>query len=271
MYNVRLYNYPSGAQLRLYKSIVHEDFEVEKKKSKKDFIFNPFDECMEWVEVLEHKERTEHDVERSIHCSVARTVNNVYYLSRSNLWNWFVTLTFNPEKVNSFDYDECTKKLSKWLQNCKRVCPDMKYLVVPEKHKSGRFHFHGLFANCDGLEFVESGKCTKSGEVIYNIGKYKLGFTTATKIVDNERCTKYICKYISKDLTESTPNKKRYWVSKNVNREEPIEVFLPTEDIMDLKEKLAPYIKHGKYSKGNMQNVAYLELEKDIDWSALLL
>ena len=271
MYNIRLYDYPNGAQLRLYSNPVVEPddgFKIE-KKVKKTFIENPFENRMQWLEVLENKERTESDRQRSIHSSVARTVNNIYMISRSNSWDWFVTLTFNPEKVDSFDYDKCVKKLSKWLQNCKRLCPDMKYLVVPEKHKSGRYHFHGLFADCDALQFTDSGRKV-GNDVIYNIGKYRLGFTTATRVKDNERVTKYICKYVTKELAESTPNKKRYWVSKNITRIESQDTFISPEKMDLLKQRLAPYMKHAKFCESDVQSVMYLEISDDIDWSEIL-
>lgn len=272
MYNIRLYDYPNGAQLRIYSRPVNEPdkgFKIE-KKVKKAFIENPFEEKMQWVEVLEDKERTEYDRQRSIYSSVARTVNNIYMLSRSNSWDWFVTLTFNPEKVDSFNYDDCTKKLSKWLQNCKRVAPDMKYLVVPEKHKSGRYHFHGLFADCYELGFIDSGHKTKNDETIFNIGKYRLGWSTSTAVKDNERVTKYICKYVTKDLVENTPNKKRYWVSKNLERIKPQDTMVSYEKLDAVKQRLAPYIKHAKLSGNDIQSVMYLEISDDIDWSVIL-
>lgn len=118
------------------------------------------------------------------------------------------TLTFNPDKVDSFDYSETTKKLSKWLNNMRRTCPSMKYVVVPELHKSGRWHFHGLFSNVENMVFVDSEKRDKKGRVIYNVGKYRLGFSTATKIDDVAKSITYVTKYVTKELCEVTYGKK---------------------------------------------------------------
>jgi hypothetical protein len=163
--------------------------------------------------------------------SKRRTKNMIYDIARSNKWDWFITLTFNPELVNSLDYEECTKKLSKWLNNLKRITGSgFKYIVIPELHKSGRYHFHGLFANCDNLDFKFSGKFTDKGLPIFNIGKYKLGFTTATKVQDNNKVALYISKYITKDMTAVTSGKKKYWASRNCNKPTVIKNYLDNKD-----------------------------------------
>jgi len=163
---------------------------------------------------------------KCIRDSVNRSINKIYDIARANEWKWFVTLTFNPEKVDSFDYAACTKKLSKWLAKLKEKDKEMKYLVIPEKHKSGRYHFHALLSDCCNIKFVESGKLTDSGLTIYNIGNYKLGFTTAIEVYNSDGISKYICKYITKDLASTTKGKRRYWASKNVDK--------PKEEIFDM-------------------------------------
>lgn len=231
MYNVRIIKYPSGWQVRVYSALVGfcdnggmeaelmetlvwneeiRDWESER--------YNPEKKALEpFTWTLAERLPSPLDRERSVKNSMRRTVERVYFLSRSNLWEWFFTLTFDPQKVDSFDYGVCVAKLKNWLDTARRVCPDMKYIIVPEQHKSGRFHFHGLFAGCGGLDFAESGHFTKDGQPVYNIGRYKLGWSTATKIRDNERATKYICKYITKDLCMTAFGKKRFWASRNLS------------------------------------------------------
>lgn len=150
--------------------------------------------------------------------SSRRSKSVIYDIARSNTWEWFITLTFDPEKVNSFDYDECSKGLKNWLDRVRRKCDgDLKYIIIPELHKSGRYHFHGLLSGAYGLEFVDSGHET-NGDIIYNIGSYKLGFTTATQVKDTNRVSMYIAKYVTKELTACTKGKKRYWASRNCEK-----------------------------------------------------
>lgn len=196
------------------------------------------------------------DEEESKRRSYRRTKNKVFDMVKCNKWKWFFTLTFNPEKVDSFDYDVTTKKLSKWLQNMRRVCPDMMYIVVPEKHKSGRWHFHGLFANVEEMEFVDSGERDKNGRVIYNVGNYRLGFSTATQISDVSKASSYLVKYITKEMCDVTHGKKRYWNSRNVCLPEVIDIFV--ENVSGYAEEISKAALYDKKVKGYI-DVRYIE------------
>lgn len=151
-----------------------------------------------------------------LHRSCNRTKKTVYDIARCDSWEWFVTFTFNGEKVARYNYEACTKKLSYWLNNMRKKYPDMKYIVVPEQHKDGAFHFHGLFKNVDGFEF--KGHYDEKGRKVYNWISYNWGWTTATVIDDFRKASSYLCKYITKELCSVTEGKKRYWASRNVNR-----------------------------------------------------
>lgn len=270
MFNVRIYDYPNGPQLRIYED-VHgkEKDDTVSAKSHHCFVENPFTDKYEWFEVMPYVEPydLEKKKEHSINSSLSRSINAIYNISRSNVWDWFFTFTFNPDSVDSYNYNDCVQCLSKWLNNVRRTCPDIRYLIVPEKHESGRFHFHGLFACCDNLGFVDSGKKTKKGQVIFNISKYKYGFTTATRIDDNAKATKYICKYINKDLISDSFNKKRYWVSRNVERVEPQDAVFTREEIEDLKKRCSDFILYSKKIGCGETGVTYIELSKE--WGCL--
>ncbi|XCP83781.1 hypothetical protein ABXS75_11905 [Roseburia hominis] len=184
----------------------------------------------------------------------------IYDIAKSNRWEWFFTLTFDPEKVNSFDYSECSKKLSQWLKNIKnRGNSELKYLIVPELHKSGRWHFHGLFAGCDNMEFTDSGHRDKKGRVIYNIGRYKLGFSTVTKIDDMQKACSYIVKYVSKELCSVTKGKKRYWASNNCDKPVIDEycVLMPVEEILACSDESKGHLKK---VRTDYVDVIYLEV-----------
>lgn len=200
----------------------------------------------------------------------------IYDVTRSNEWEWFVTITFNPELVDSKDYELVTKKLSQWLKNLrKRQCPNMKYIFVPELHKSGRYHFHGLISDCEGMQFEHSGHYDKGGNIIYNIGKYKLGFTTATQVRNSEASEKYIAKYVTKELTSMVKGKRRYWKSKNCSVpivEHYINEFNENYTHNDLHHELVNRTdfvraKETEYVDGNGKNqfVRYYEFKGETD------
>ena len=165
-------------------------------------------------------DRTEKEIEHCINQSLKRTKNAIYHIARSNKWEWFITLTFNRQIVDSANYDGVVKLLMNFLNNEKsRKCNDMIYLIVPELHADGEhYHFHGLLARADGMKFVDSGHVSSDGETVYNLADWQYGFTTATKVKDDKRVSGYITKYITKMECQLLKNKKRYYASRNVNR-----------------------------------------------------
>lgn len=265
MYNVRVKKFLDTEQLQVYSTVLHstrdmrpvnyETGEVGERVSippgKPEY--NPFsDECERMVEMG--------DPERSKAVSQARTIHKIYDIARSNRWEWFITLTFNKEKVNRYDYASCTKKLSDWLSNCRRKCPNMFYLVVPELHKDGAWHFHGLFANCDALELVPSGHYDEHGDIVYNVGVYKFGWTTATRIKDLRRACSYITKYVTKELFGLTKGKKHYWASRNVALPEVIDAIV--ENPTEFRREMISKANHCKTVNSEYLDVTYIELEK---------
>ena len=118
-------------------------------------------------------------------------------LALANQFRWLVTLTLDPKKIDRYDAGEVVKKLSQWCSNqVKRK--GLRYILVPERHKDGALHFHGFFN--DAVEAVASGHRSKSGQPIYNLPGWDLGFTAAIEVYGNyPAAVAYVCKYIGKD------------------------------------------------------------------------
>lgn len=132
------------------------------------------------------------DLERSMR----RARGKLRRLALANDFRWFVTLTIDPEKCDSFDGSMVVKKLNAWCSNMVQR-KALRYILVPERHKSGRIHFHGFFS--DSVEAVESGHYDKQGHKIYNLPQWSLGFTTAIELYDDyASAVGYVCKYVGK-------------------------------------------------------------------------
>lgn len=128
--------------------------------------------------------------------SMRRARAKLRQLALSNNFQYFVTLTLDKEKINRYEPKEILCKLNSWLDNMVRR-HGLRYILVPEQHKDGAWHFHGFFAG-DGLKVVDSGK-RWNGRVIYNLPQWPLGFTTAEELYgDYAHAVAYVCKYIGK-------------------------------------------------------------------------
>lgn len=125
----------------------------------------------------------------------------------------------------------------------------MTYLLVPEFHKSGRLHFHGLVSNVPKWNLIQARHYkTKrlikvNGIQIYNLVNYNLGHTTISKIQSQEKVSNYISKYATKDLIK-LKNKKRYWYSRNLEK--------PKTEYLYLESNLKQYLKES--------NIAYINI-----------
>ena len=258
MYNVKYKQYLNSELLIHYFSPINDKDDADKRKvvlttgeicpPNRRVEYCPFTDDFEIM-------YTWHDDDSGLKRSLRRTRQVIYDIAQSNDWEYFFTLTFNPEKVDSFNYDATTKKLSDWLKRMRKASPRLKYIVVPEQHKSGRWHFHGLFMNCSELGFVDSEKRTENGQVIYNVGKYRFGFSTAIELDSNKAICTYLTKYITKDVCVNSKGKKRYWASRNCDK--PIEYKFLMECGEKGFEELGSALEYQKISENAHQRVVY--------------
>lgn len=130
-----------------------------------------------------------------------------------NPFEYFCTFTFDREKVNRGDYKECLRKLTKFLNNYRsRYAPNFRYCIVPEMHKDGSWHFHGVVSGIR-LEdlFVPDTILKRYGDSLRRVPntpgyvswrnyEKSLGFFNLSKIKNQPACARYITKYITKDL-----------------------------------------------------------------------
>lgn len=266
-YNVKTIEYMDSVQIRTYKKPIH----VSKKKPDQKIILNQQDKPKE------NKERSIEQVNHSMKASVNRTVNQIYMIARSNKWEYFVTLTINPEKLDNTDFNLISEKLNIWTNNLKkRYAPDLKYIIVPELHKDKtKWHFHGLFANIGKMPLTFSGKVCVGKFIydyvrkpyatkIYNIPLWKYGFSTATIIRDSGKASSYITKYITKDLSHILQNQHRYVASQNIKK--PIEQvynidFPELERVYSRYLEQINYISDVKVPKAG-QEITYMEFNR---------
>lgn len=210
-YNCKLVKYPNGLFRMTYyqNGVISRGYDRKKK-----FVIqerNPFDGDMSVVvedfpDSLDEKKKVEHSRE----VSRSRTIQKIYDYAHANTWEWFLTLTFDPSQVDRYNYDDCCRLLSLWLDRTRKYNPDMKYIIVPELHEDGAFHFHGLFSGISEEHFTY----WKNG--IFHVSNYGYGFTTATKVKDTLKAAGYIGKYITKELCAVSKFRKRYWASRNL-------------------------------------------------------
>lgn len=137
--------------------------------------------------------------------SIRRSKELVKAIGNMNEWDYFFTGTFDKEKVGDRKaLDKLKKSTLEFFKNQSKKY-GIKYLLIPELHKDGALHWHGLIRDPDDLlKLTDSGK-KHNGRTIWNMdswNKYK-GFNTCVEIgkgVDDVMAvSNYISKYISKN------------------------------------------------------------------------
>ena len=148
--------------------------------------------------------------------SLTRTKTMIKDICACNSFDLFCTFTFDPKKVDRYNIAGCCGIMTRWLfRQRDNHSPELKYLVIPELHKDGAIHFHALLANYNGS--LKDSKIVQNGRKVYNLTRYRFGFSTAVKIDSMPAVANYVTKYVTKDMLKVF-NKHRYFVSRNIRR-----------------------------------------------------
>ncbi len=174
--------------------------------------------------------------------SLRRSVGKIYDIIAMNLdkFQYFVTLTFDPAKVDSKSTKEVISIMRQFLKNMSNR-HGLAYILIPEYHKSGMIHLHGLISNT--LQLIDSGTRKARGydkpmriatikrkgialnecKMVYNLPQWKYGHSTAMEISGNGKMVfSYITKYITKDMEKIFGN--FYYAGGEINRDAPVEL-----------------------------------------------
>ena len=280
LYNLKVTRFANGqVEIRKYSDLVGGNTNVKKEWGKyysswccahaqrlevkfeeREKVYNPFTEEREKEISFDKAIKNEND-------SFKRTKEKVYAYSRQGMWEYFITITFDPKKADRTNFDLCMDKARNWAKNTKkRYCPNLKYLLVPELHSDKKsWHIHGLLMNCDTLPLKDSGKKDKKGRVIYNLN-FKGGYNSAIRIGSTKKdiysIAGYVCKYITKDMCRLTRGKHRYYVSNGIDK--PLETFYLCNGTSEMEDIINTVINslgleecYKKVSKGDYLDVEY--------------
>jgi len=181
--------------------------------------------------------------------NIRRARRRISELVKANPWEWFFTFTVNDKNFNRYDLEGIYKALSQFFRNYSRDHElKIKYLIVPETHKDGAWHFHGFLM---GLPVSHLTRFTKEhtgskyinekvakGEAMYDWLAYanKFGWCDIEHIKNKAKASSYIREYITKDLERSVKEagkhlfrcsqglkgrvlvKQGYWIDNDIER-----------------------------------------------------
>ncbi len=165
--------------------------------------------------------------------NIQRAKSKIFEYAFCNPWDWFFTGTLDKSKYDRSDLDKFHKDLTQWIRNFNRLHSlSIKFLLVPELHSDGHsWHMHGFLYDLpvEHLKRFQIGdkmgkalaEKVKNGDEVYNWLAYsdKFGFCDLEPIRNHEAVSKYVTKYINKDLANSVTdlNAHMYYHSRGLN------------------------------------------------------
>lgn len=153
--------------------------------------------------------------------SISRAKSRIFEYAMCNEFEYFMTLTLDPQKYDRGSLDDYIKKLGQFIRNYRLKHEiDIQYILIPELHKDGKnWHMHGLIRGLPCQHFEKN----KNGYLDWPAYSKKFGYCSIDKIKNNEACSKYITKYIGKNLGKNIDlNKKLYYCTKGLKTAEII-------------------------------------------------
>ncbi len=139
--------------------------------------------------------------------NLSRARSRIYELASCNKWDWFITATLDPDKYDRSDLKKYRKDFSQFIRDQrKKYNVSLKYLLIPELHADGEnWHMHGLLSGLSD-DMVSDFPIGSPVGLIENGYKNwldyskKFGWVSLGPIKNHSAVSKYITKYITKDM-----------------------------------------------------------------------
>lgn len=201
------------------------------------------------------------DTYKRISCYKSKQL--MFDIARSNTWDYFITLTYDSARLDRYDYSEVYDKTQTFIRYLRRH--GCLYLLIPELHKDGAIHVHGLIQG--SLPLVFSGHYDKCHREVYNAVGYRLGWSHLTKVDSQARVSTYMTKYVTKELLSAVPfGRRRFWASRSLFRPKMMRLYIPRENIEPLVANME-FFKVSVDGLGNEIILAETKNVKDFVWA----
>lgn len=151
--------------------------------------------------------------------NVTRARTRVFEYSMCNDFDYFVTLTINNDLLDRYDLKAYIKKLGQFIRDYrKKHGVNIQYLLIPEKHKDGAWHMHGVIKGIP----KEHLKTNKHGYKDWEDYSKRFGYISIDDIKNQVAVSKYITKYVSKSFDKdggiTEKESKLYYSSRGLKR-----------------------------------------------------
>jgi len=189
-----------------------------------------YEEVLDEWEMFERKHGRKIKGTCKLENNIARAKSRIYEIAICNEWSHFMTGTIDARKHDRYDLPGFRKKLNSFIKNQRvRVpAPDLKYLIIPEQHMDGAWHFHGLLNGINPKMLTDFGPQVpsniRSKYRNYHAYSETFGYCSVGEIQNKEAVAAYVTKYITKEMAKTNIElgNNLYYCSKGLKRAEKI-------------------------------------------------
>lgn len=208
-----------------------------------DYFEEVIEECSPSDTGLSEEEKQSRNIARSLR----RVRATCRELLLSNPWEYWVTFTISDKKCDRYDFKSILKLFLGVVKrrNERKNSAPLKYLLFPEQHKDGAFHFHGFLMGVDPDELVVN----EHGYLDIPLFSEAMGFVNVCPVrplPQKERYALliYTMKYAQKNVGSGNKDLRRgYYRSDGLER--GIKITLPPcalrEQLCEIHETVASY------------------------------
>lgn len=155
--------------------------------------------------------------------NLCRARSAIREIALCNNWTWFGTFTLSDVNGDRYDLKKFIREFGVWIGNYNRKFgTKLRYLIIPEQHKNGAWHLHGLL---DGVA-DNSLVVNQYGYMDMPYYANRFGFISLSRIKDPERVASYITKYVTKQTGDNIElGYHSYYCSRGLNRAQLLAEF----------------------------------------------
>lgn len=149
-----------------------------------------------------------------------------------NQWDYFITITVSDKNFDRYDLEPIAKSLKQWfLDYNKKYGCKIDFVLVPERHEDGAWHFHGVIRGIRPshlCEFVYNSHTPKlkelhdKGYLNFPLLQRKVGFCSLGAVKSPVGVGFYVAKYVTKQNARSGFYEHLYYVSRGLKTARPV-------------------------------------------------
>lgn len=161
-----------------------------------------------------------------------RAQRTIVEIALCNHWDYFVTLTVSPDNFNRYDLEPIWLKLSQWFRDQRKQFgyENLSYMLVPEKHGDGAWHFHGFMSGIPDhalsrfVRGIHPLRLVDGDYLNWRELSAKFGFCSLDPVRDQVRSAFYCSKYFTKDRFRNVTKigSHMYYVSRGLFRAQTV-------------------------------------------------